>query len=86
MKESLSSSTPRSGEVEEDEELEPLDKRCRRRDRDMVAVFVCAHKHFGLSMLFPPRFLLFLRACSGYAGANCYVVVAWQASLFLDHG
>lgn len=40
MKESLSSSAPRSGEVEEEDELEPLDMRLRRRDRDMVVV-VC---------------------------------------------
>lgn len=36
MKESLSSSAPRSGDVEEDEELEALDARCIRRARDMV--------------------------------------------------
>lgn len=40
MKESLSSSsTPRSGEVEEEEELEALLARCIRRERDMLAVF-----------------------------------------------
>lgn len=39
MKESLSSSAPRSGEVEEDEELEVLEARSILRDRDMVAVF-----------------------------------------------
>ena len=39
MKESLSSSAPRSGEVEEDEELEALDARCIRRARDMIVVW-----------------------------------------------
>jgi hypothetical protein len=33
MKESLSSSTPRSGEVEEEEVDEVLERRCRRRGR-----------------------------------------------------
>ena len=47
MKESLSSSTPRSGEVEEDEELDPLDRRCIRRDRDMFAVFAGVLEHSG---------------------------------------
>jgi hypothetical protein len=37
MKESLSSSAPRSGEVEEEELFEPLLMRCRRRERDMMA-------------------------------------------------
>lgn len=35
MIESLSSSSPRSGEVEEEDEMEPLDMRWRRRERDM---------------------------------------------------
>ena len=38
VKESASSSVPRSGEVEEEEELEPLDMRWRRPLRDMLAV------------------------------------------------
>lgn len=38
MKESLSSSTPRSGDVEEDEELDRLDMRCSRRERDILPV------------------------------------------------
>ena len=36
MIESLSSSSPRSGEVEEEDELESLDMRCRRRERDIL--------------------------------------------------
>lgn len=36
MKESLSSSTPRSGEVLEELELDALDMRCRRLERDML--------------------------------------------------
>ena len=36
MKESLSSSAPRSGEVLEELELDALDMRCRRRERDML--------------------------------------------------
>ena len=41
MKESLSSSSPRSGEVEEEEELDPLELRCSRLERDIVAGAEC---------------------------------------------
>ena len=41
MKESLSSSAPRSGEVEEDEELEALLIRCIRRERAMTGDVCC---------------------------------------------
>lgn len=40
MKESLSSSTPRSGEVEEEEFDEVLARRCRRQGRDVDAAMV----------------------------------------------
>lgn len=40
MKESLSSSAPRSGEVEEDELEEMLERRCSLRDRAMPDIVV----------------------------------------------
>lgn len=75
MKESLSSFSPRSGEVEEEELFEPLLMRWRRRERDMLRMCLvrecrCCQVLSCLGTRLKTAYLRCCDVCFGEAGGD----------------